>query len=70
MEVVAQQAFLGPFEVCVHNEWHRVGDHHWTKQDATVACRQLELPYEGLTDATLYTVVSPYNGRYCSCVFQ
>ena len=40
-------AFMGPIEVCIHNKWHRVVDYNWTKGDATVACRQLELPSSG-----------------------
>ena len=48
MELVSHQVFLGPFQVCVHNEWHRVVDSSWTMEDAMVACRQLELQYEGI----------------------
>ena len=40
-------AFMGPIEVCIHNKWHRVVDYNWTKGDATVACRQLQLPSSG-----------------------
>ena len=47
MTIVANEQFLGPIEVCIHNRWHRVCDSNWTKADATVACRQLELPHTG-----------------------
>ena len=47
MIIVANQQFLGPIEVCVHNKWHRVVDYKWTKADAIVACRQLELSHSG-----------------------
>ena len=47
MTIVANQQFLGPLEVCIHHAWHRVCDSNWTKADATVACKQLELDYEG-----------------------
>ena len=48
MTVVAQSALLGPIEFCVHNEWHRVVDEKWTRENATSTCWQLELPYGGL----------------------
>lgn len=47
MIIVANEQFLGPIEMCVHNKWHRVVDYKWTKADAIVACRQLELPHTG-----------------------
>ena len=47
MTIVANEQFLGAIEVCIHNRWHRVCDSNWTKADATVACRQLELPHTG-----------------------
>ena len=53
MELVSHQLFLGPFQVCVQNEWHRVVDSSWTMEDAMVACRQLELQYEGLLQTEL-----------------
>ena len=47
--IVAIDQFLGPIEVCIHNRWHRVCDSNWTKADATVACKQLKLPFTGKT---------------------
>ena len=44
----AFNAFLGPVEICLHNKWHRVCDSHWSQEDATVACRQLQLPHSGV----------------------
>ena len=47
MTVVANKIFMGPIELCIHNVWHRVCDSNWTKYDAKVACKQLELQYAG-----------------------
>ena len=47
MTIVSNIEFLGPIEFCVHNKWHRVSALNWTKQDATVACKQLELSNTG-----------------------
>ena len=47
MRIVANTVFIGPIQVCLHNRWHRVCDFNWTKEDAMVACRQLELEHTG-----------------------
>ena len=60
MRIVANTAFIGPIQVCLHNRWHRVCDFNWTKEDAMVACRQLELEHTGelLSNTLLHIILS------------
>ena len=59
MNIVAESVFMGPIQVCEHNRWHRVCD---TRQDAIVACNQLELNSTGN-----HTLVSRHVW-YCVCM--
>ena len=40
----------GRVELCLGNEWRSVGDETWGIEEASVVCRQLQLPGNGKYD--------------------
>ena len=57
LTLTANEVFMGPIEVCIHNKWHRVCDNSWTKEDAKVTCRQLQLPETGMSVNTKFKIL-------------
>lgn len=51
----------GRVEVCVASVWSTVCDDQWDNNDATVACRQANLPTEGAI-ARLFAAFGPGSG--------
>ena len=45
----------GRVEVCYHNQWGGVCSHYsWSQNQATVVCRQLGYPYDGVAYSSVY----------------
>ena len=46
----------GGLQVCINDQWATVCQHNFDRNDATVACRQLGVVFEGGGDGKCYNV--------------
>ena len=64
VRLVGGNATSGIVEICNENSWRSICDDFWTYRGARVACRLLELPWEGMIAIGSCAGVNSIGSRY------